>query len=314
MTLIELNTKNKKSVIFLVCGLLFLTSFCQGCTFGQVQNTKHYLTIKYDGNTNSSYIISLEPNKKQVILQSNSWKNDEKSRFSLYAYSLDNGTRIQIPRNATGDFALDISGNSDHLIVFYAVKQYPLNITGTDSFNFSQPSPTGDNWFDYSTDTQVIVPYVIPTNKDDTRVQLAGWSLDEPDIYIIPRHESGYYESHKISFTDVHTMNFEYKLQYFIRVISDFGRPTGTGWYDSGKIISISVIPGQDFLSKHDFLGWQGPIIGHGNSDSANVLVSSPETLVAIWSEDYTLVSIIGILAVALGTAVIIYHKRKQHK
>ena len=139
------------------------------------------------------------------------------------------------------------------------------------------------------------------------------WTADDSYTNFISRNETGFYILSNINTNEFHKINFEYKNQYYVNVVSNFGRTVGSGWYDENSIITISVIPGNDFILKHNFAGWEGTIIGQGGQDSANVLVSSPKTIIAIWQEDYTVITIIGILIVSGITYVIIHHKRKHH-
>jgi hypothetical protein len=208
---------------------------------------------------------------------------------------------------------LDIPTDSSHSVVFLAVPQYPLEVNGTDSIVFSPPSSTGDNWFDTNSETQILVPYVIKLDQEKSREQLKGWSFDGSDTQVIQRRESGSYSTSTIHMSSMHSVDFVYVTQYYINVVSNFGRPTGSGWYDSGSIISISVIPTEDFPIRHVFSEWEGATLKPNNEDSANVLVDSPKTLTANWMPDYSLVTIIGVISAGavVGSAAI-YRKRKS--
>ncbi len=110
-----------------------------------------------------------------------------------------------------------------------------------------------------------------------------------------------------------HIVDLEYKTQYYIKVISNFGRALGTGWYNSGAIVDLSVIPGNDGIIPHLFSGWQGSTIGNQNQMSVETLADSPKVLVANWSADYTNVSAISIGVIAVSVLLVIYQKRKKH-
>jgi hypothetical protein len=109
----------------------------------------------------------------------------------------------------------------------------------------------------------------------------------------------------------MHNVKLEYKTQYYVKVISNFGRALGTEWYNSGTIVDVSVIPGNDIIVNHVFSGWQGSTIGNKNQMSVETLADSPKVLVANWSADYTNVSIISIGIIAALVLVIIYQKRR---
>ncbi len=141
--------------------------------------------------------------------------------------------------------------------------------------------------------------------------RLTGWSLDSPDINVISRQESGTFKSHFVHMSSMHKIDLEYMTQYYIKVISNFGRALGTGWYDSETIADISIMPSDDVLVKHVFTGWQGQVIGSGNQESVQVFVDSPKTIVANWFVDYTNVSIISISVIAVVVGLVIYQKRR---
>lgn len=275
-------------------------------------NSNHILKITFANDPTKSSIISLENNNTQTILQNKIWNQDNFSRFNLNSYSMDGGPVTLIPRD-NGTLSLRVTTTSDHQIIFYSTLQHPTHITGTDIFKFFPPSPTQDNWFDSNSSISVSTPYVITSNQENARKQLIGWTTDKSYTNVISRNETGFYTLSNINANEFHKINFEYKNQYYVNVISNFGRSIGSGWYDEGSIITISVIPGNDFILKHKFIEWEGTIIGQGGQDSANVLVSSPKTVIAVWQEDYTVITIIGILVVAGITYAIIHHKRKNH-
>jgi len=272
--------------------------------------SKVTVTISYSNYTAKTYTALVDKHQKFTINQPYSWFSND-VRFILESYSVDNRSSVKIPRYSFGNFTLNIPTDVDHSIVFTGKQQFRINVTGTKNAIFYPPSQTGDSWFDKGSDEQVITPYVIPSDIDTIREQLSGWSLDTPYIDIISRSESGNFKSPVIHVMSSHTIDFKYVTQYHIRVISEYGRPSGTGWYDSGTIITITVIPNTDLLISHVFTGWQGQVIGVGQEDSASVFVDSPKTLVAMWYVDYTVISIITVLVIGVAVILIIYKKRK---
>ena len=272
-------------------------------------NSQHTIMVKYANDTATGYTINPAGNH-YTISQRHSWHGDS-FRYNLEAYSIDNGPVIPVNRIPNGNFTLDVPTDSDHIVVFIAKPQFEIIIHGTDNATFFPPSPTNDNWFDANTDVQFIVPNVVSLDKQDTRLQLDGWSLDNSYINTIPRQESGTFKSGTIHMSGMQDINLEYKTQYYVKVISSFGRALGTGWYNSGTIVDASVIPGNDGIVNHVFSGWQGSTIGSQNQLSVETLADSPKVLVAIWSADYTNVSIIAIGIITVLVVVMIYQKRK---
>jgi hypothetical protein len=273
------------------------------------QDDKKMITVSYANNVSNSYTILVNSNQKYTVSQEYSWASNNFTRFNLSGYHIDDGPFVPIQRASDGNFTLDVLTDSNHSIVFLAKPQF--KIITSERIDFSPPSPTNDNWFDADSDIRVIAPYVLQSQQVDSRQQLIGWSLDGPDIDIISRQESGIFKSHIIHMSNMHQIDLKYTTQYYIKVISNFGRALGAGWYDSGTIAYVSVMPTDDILLKHVFTGWQGQTIGSTNQESVGVLVDSPKTIVANWFVDYTNVSIVGVSVVAIVVFSLIYLKRK---
>lgn len=88
------------------------------------------------------------------------------------------------------------------------------------------------------------------------------------------------------------TLTVTSKTQYELKVISDFGNPTGSGWYDAGSFASISVItPVEETTSiRHRFSRWEGgPLTGEATNASNSVLMDGPKTIGATWITQYYL-------------------------
>jgi hypothetical protein len=300
-----------KSRLFLLYIILFAILLVPISSYGQtppVSKNEITLKISYANDTAQSYTISLNPQEKYTLSQSYSWVRDQSSRFNLQSYSMDNAPYQTIDRVARGNFTLDVPTDSSHSIVFLAVPQYPIEVNGTDSVVFSQPSPTNDNWFDLNSDITVSVLYLVKLDQN-SRNQLTGWSLDGSSSEQITRQESGMFSTSTIIMSDPHTVYFGYVTQYYVNVLSEFGHVTGAGWYDSGNTATISVVPTQDFPVGHAFAGWQGVT---SSSNSINIVVDSPKTLTANWKSDYSIIMVIG--AVIVGGSVGSVAIYKRHK
>ncbi|NJK78291.1 MAG: hypothetical protein HC944_06270, partial [Nanoarchaeota archaeon] len=63
-----------------------------------------------------------------------------------------------------GTFNLEVPSDSSQ-IVFSAVNQYALTVTGSNSFSFLPSSPTQDNWFDTGTLVSISVSKVTEIEK-----------------------------------------------------------------------------------------------------------------------------------------------------
>ena len=301
----------RHAIFFLIPVLLFCITVPDNHVSALVQNNqKSIITVSYANNTSTGYAIITDSNHTYTVSQEHSWFTDG-NRYNLEAYSIDNNQTIQINRTSDGNFTLDITANKKHSVIFFATPQFEIIMHGLNNVTFFPPSPTNDNWFDANTDVQFSAPNMISQGMQDTRQILEGWSLDNPDINTITRQESGTFMSPSIHMSSAHEITLEYKTQYYIKVISNFGRALGTGWYDSGSIVDVSIMPGNDILVNHIFSGWQGPIIGNSNQESIETMADMPKVLVANWFVDYTNISIISIVIIAVLVLLVIYQKRK---
>ena len=276
------------------------------------QNNQVTINVNYANDTSYAYTIHASSHQKYTVYQKHSWTIGGISRYNLQAYSIDNGPVIPINRSSSGNFTLDLASDTNHSILFIAKPQFEVSLQGTSNAIFSPTSPTNDNWFDADSDVQFIVPYIISSDNNYTRQQIVGWSLDSSDINIISNQASDTFKSPVIHMSEPHTIDLKYKTQYYVNVITNFGRTLGTGWYNSGTIADITTLPGNDVLVSHVFSGWQGPVIGNINQESTEILVDSPKILVANWSADYTNISMIVIILIAVIVVLAIYLKRKN--
>jgi len=110
------------------------------------------------------------------------------------------------------------------------------------------------------------------------------------------------------------TIQASYAEQYSLKVISEFSETTGSGWYDAGTRASFSVkdarVPVNPFVGKV-FKGWTGDTTEL--SQSTTITMDRPKTVVAVWSDDFTGLYLVGgmiALAVAISVGVLIKRRR----
>lgn len=102
--------------------------------------------------------------------------------------------------------------------------------------------------------------------------------------------------------------------QYYLNVRSSQGDVKGSGWYQPGSVVPISVSnptqpPGM--WSSYSFVGWSGDI--DDTSPTARVIMAGPRSVVAEWEVDNTPGIINGIILGALGIAgYFVYSKTKN--
>jgi len=173
--------------------LVFLVGINQSeIAFSQSQNR---LSVSFENDAAPSYDVSLNPNEKYILTQSYSWVRDQTSRYNLVSYSIDGSDHIPIPRIARGDFTLDISTDSSHSVVFRAVPQFPIEVTGAEVYFFTPESPTQDNWFDLDSKISVVVPKGSETEEEKVRKAITGWSLDKTKMQVLLEDDSEFFNS-----------------------------------------------------------------------------------------------------------------------
>ncbi len=114
-----------------------------------------------------------------------------------------------------------------------------------------------------------------------------------------------------------HVAVARYRMQFYLRVVSQYGDPQGEGWYDAGKIASFSVSPSVSggIGVKHIFERWSGDF--NASSPSATVLMNAPRTVTAVWRTDYTQLftivsAFVGAVAAAGTLAILILKKPRS--
>jgi len=227
----------------------------------------------------------------------------------LVSYSIDGSESIPIPRIARGDFTLDIQTDSSHSIVFRAVPQFPIEVSGAEVFFFTPESPTHDNWFDLDSKISVIVPKGSESEEGQVRKAITGWSLDKTNMQVVLEDDAEFFNSPTIQMSNFHTVDFTTQTQYKLEVLSQFGTTTGTGWYNRGTEVTVSVVPPGDVLIRNVVDHWEGPGV-ESMGNSATLIMNGPTTIQAIWSTDYSILIIVMIIPAGVG--FFLFRRRKQ--
>ncbi|MFH1421274.1 MAG: PKD domain-containing protein, partial [Planctomycetota bacterium] len=91
------------------------------------------------------------------------------------------------------------------------------------------------------------------------------------------------------------TVSWNWKCQYFLIVTSDYGSPTGDGWYDDGTAASSSVLNSPVDIGegiRQRCTGWTGtgsaPAEGTGR-DTGEFILEEPSTVIWHWRRQYYL-------------------------
>lgn len=290
---------------FVILAVLFF-GISQSEIFAQSQNR---LTVSFENDVAPRYEVSLNPNEKYILSQSYSWVRDQTSRYNLVSYSIDGTQHIPIPRIARGEFTLDIRTDSSHTIVFRAVSQFPIEVSGADVFFFTPESPTQDNWFDLDSKISVVVPKGSETEEGKIRKAITGWSLDKTKMQVVLADDTEFFNTPTIQMSNFHTVDFTTQTQYKLDVLSQFGTTTGSGWYNKGSEVTVSVVPPGDFLIRSVVDHWEGPDV-ESKGNSATLIINGPTTVQAVWSTDYTI--LILMIVIPAGIGFYFFRRRKQ--
>jgi len=270
------------------------------------------LSVSFENNVAPSYEVTFNPNEKYILSQSHSLIRDETSRYNLVSYSLDDSVPIQISRLARGEFTLDIPTDSSHSIVFKAVTQFPIAVEGADVFFFTPESPTRDNWFDADSNVSIVIPKVtvIGPTQDQIRRIISGWAIDKTEFKVVLEDDSEFFNTPTIQMSNFHTVDITTKTQYKLNVLSEFGTPVGSGWYNAGSEVSVSVISPNEGLIRHVIDRWEGPNI-EVSGKSAQLTITGPSVVRALWTTDYSPLVVSIIIPVGIVVAFIVKRKKK---
>jgi hypothetical protein len=160
---------------------------------------------------------------------------------------------------------------------------------------------TGAGWYDENASAAIgITPYV---ETSDTRRYFTGWSGDA----------AGTTPSVSLYMDTPKRVAADWRSEYLVRIASDYGSPTGGGWYEEGVQATINVAPQEGFIIRHFFKGWSGDI--NANQTNYRMLVNAPLVITALWETDYVqLYILVGVVVVLGGVTVIIVRVVRRRK
>lgn len=137
---------------------------------------------------------------------------------------------------------------------------------------------------------------------EGTRLVLVGATLDGAST-----------SANSLTTDSAHTLSVNYKKQYLLQVKTPVGSTQGQGWYDEGSTANVNVDPTSEGLGvRKVFDHWLGD--QQSRSPSTTFEVKRPQTLTAIWKEDYSqlLLPLALIVIAVTGAAMVL--GRAMHK
>ncbi len=150
---------------------------------------------------------------------------------------------------------------------------------------------TGAGWYSDGAMAGFSITNYIET--PDTRHIFSGWSGDF----------SGTSTTGTIYVDAPKTITANWRTEYLLKLNSEYGIPAGTGWYNEGETVSISIEPAQGFLVRQIFDGWTGDFTS--TQSNVTLTMNSPRVISAMWHTDYMQLYVLFIVIIVVAGIVI---------
>ncbi len=206
----------------------------------------------YDANTVSN-VYATNP--------SNVTANNSRLIFSAWSGDL-NSSSTSIAINMTRPVSLKANW----------VKQYYVTIISPTG------SPKGEGWYNAGSLATVAVQSTVQYTNG-TRQLFTGWNSTS----------LGNTPTAQIMVNAPTALQAAWKTQYLVTLQTQYGTPSGSGWYDTGSNVQVSIQPEIEYgnRTRREFAGWAGDYSATGGNVTLHV--DSPKTLVAKWMTQYEL-------------------------
>ena len=133
---------------------------------------------------------------------------------------------------------------------------------------------TGAGWHDRGSNAQFSVDESVPVDSG-TRYYCTGYTGDA----------SGSGNSGTITMDTAKTITFQWKKQFLLTIVSQYGAKSGDGWYDEGASAQFHVAATEEAGTRYILVGWAGDYAG--TSPSGSVAMNSPKTVTASWNREF---------------------------
>jgi hypothetical protein len=140
-------------------------------------------------------------------------------------------------------------------------------------------SVSGSGWYDEGSTAMISVTPEVTDFGNGTRKVFKSWTGDF----------SGSSATAKVTVDSPKNIRASWGCQYHLSISSEYGSPTGAGWYYPGQLATVSAPSIVDLGGgvRKVFAGWVGDY-SSGNS-TLNIAVSRPMSLAAKWKTQYFL-------------------------
>ena len=142
----------------------------------------------------------------------------------------------------------------------------------------------GEGWYDNATNAYATLNTGIIDHGNGTRRVFTHWSGDASG--------TNYASSDPIYMDQNKTAVANWKMQYYLTVVSPYGTPSGEGWYDGGDTAYATLdtdVVDHGNGTRRVFSYWSGNASGTDYSLSDPILVDAPKTAIANWKTQYYL-------------------------
>ncbi len=176
----------------------------------------------------------------------------------------------------------------------YAPVQYYLTVWS------DYGTPQGEGWYDAGSTANISVT----SQQIETlsRHFFTGWSGDC----------NATTTTATVLMDEPKTVTANWRHEYLLTVVSNYGTPQGEGWYPEGSTANISVASPEGWLIQYFFTRWSGSSPSTSTKPSTTITMDESKTVVAKWRTDYTRLYILlgGIAGSAIVVSRIIGRKR----
>jgi hypothetical protein len=198
----------------------------------------------------------------------------------------------------------DYSGNAASTVV---IMNEPMTVTANWKTQYYLTvtsvygNPEGSSWYDSGTTASISIAELI--EETGIRHYFTEWSGDY----------SGDTSPASVIVNQPKAVTAEWRTDYLLTVVSEYGDAQGGGWYNSGSEAAISVTSPVGMIIRQVFNGWSGDY--SGDAASASVIMDQPKTVTAKWKNDimqlYILIIIVVLIIGGLGFWMLKMRKRK---
>ncbi len=169
--------------------------------------------------------------------------------------------------------------NADKTIVASWTTQYYLTVN-----NGGHSTATGAGWYNSGSYANAGVSDATVAGTTGTRYVFSSWGGDASGTFNL--------QSNVILMNAPKTAVANWQTQYYLTVTSNYGTPSGTGWYYSGTTayagLSSGTVAGTTG-TQYIFSSWGTDASGSNYAQSVGITMNAPKTATASWTTQYYL-------------------------